>query len=257
MQNNDIQRQQEEVYWRNAHRAVAQAAQDKAAVAQQIFAFQHNFLVPEWLKAILPEEVSSYILNINLEAGDLTLKGTLEETQRLITTILQANDLSDDLTVAIQTSASRFIRLINEIGFNDKESPVVLAKHFVALAMNLNTGHALGMREESIQKMRGALYFSASEQVTSILKHMPEEKISSEILADLYTSAGQLKRWAAHHIQDQQTQIVYATEAVELLDTALIHSQKTKASKKFMAKIKEEQKLAKDFLRTQLEVVFS
>ncbi len=248
----EIRKQQEEQYRRAAHKMLAEAAQDKAAVAQHVFAFKHNFLIPSWLRDALPDEVSSQLLNLNMHDVQLRIEGELSDKTRVTSALLRVNGLGEDLLAATMRPESRFIRLINESGFKQESNPLSIAKSLFALAMRLDEHIFLGITRTQAENMMGALYYAASEKVISTFDNMSDETIDAlfapEVLVDSYTSAGQLRRWAAHRINDPQKKFAYTVDSLKLFEKARGYASQTD----FFEKIKQDQHFAYDLLEELL-----
>ena len=246
----ELREQQQEQYRRDMHRVVAEAAQDRAAVAQHVFAFKHNFLIPSWLREQLPQEVSSQLLSFDMRGIKLTHEGTLEGKQALTSALLRVNGLEEDLEAATEQPASHFVRLINETGFQKDDSPLKLAKNFGALAMRLDRHEALGLEAEAAQNMMGALYHAASQEIKLFVDAISaverESVYAPDVFMDLFASAGQLSRWAAHRTTDPQKKMTYVVDALKSFERARDSKGASGVSEHFFAKVQEEVTLSYD-----------
>lgn len=232
---------------RSMMKAVADAAQERAQTAKLVFAFKHNFLIPTWLREELPDEVSSKLLDFNMFNIQLSVAKPFQEVQVITAALLHFNGMSVDPLVAAMSQASRLVRLVNEAGFEKDASPFDKAKKFSLLAMRLDAYNTLGLTQTESNGMMAALYNKAAQEVSSVASELP-----GVVLGDLYTSAGQLKRWAAHRTLDPKKKITYVVDSLELFSKARQYTQAAENSVELLAKVKQEQHLALDFFEAAL-----
>ena len=237
----------EDKHRRYIMKAVAEAAQERAEAVQFVFAFKHNFLIPGWLREELPEEVSSKLLSLDMHGIQLNVKAPLQQTRVLTSALLHLNNLETSPFVASMSHASRLIRLVNEAGFDKDASPFGKAKKFALLAMRLDNYGNLGLTQVESDHMMGALYGKASQEILSVADQLPHMA-----LGDLYTSAAQLKRWAAHRILNPQQKMSYVVDSLELFKKARQHVVSAENRAELLAKIKQEQHFALDFFEDLL-----
>ncbi|NCP62597.1 MAG: hypothetical protein GW748_04720 [Alphaproteobacteria bacterium] len=235
------QKELEDNHRRSVMRAVAEAAQERAQTAKLIFAFKHNFLIPTWLREELPDEVSSQLMSFNMYDIQLSVAKPLDEMRNTITALLYFNGLETDPLVASMSPASRLVRLVNEAGFEQEASSFEKAKTFALLAMRLDAYNTLGLTHGDSNTMMGALYNKAAQEVSSVASELP-----AVVLADLYTSAGQLKRWAAHRTDDSRKKTTYIVDSLELFSKARLYTDAAENGEALLDKVKQEQHFALD-----------
>jgi len=238
------QKELEDNHRRSVMRVVAEAAQERAQTAKLIFAFKHNFLIPTWLREDLPDEVSSKLLTFNMFGVQLNVATPLSEVQNTTTALLHFNGLNVDPFVASLNPASKLVRLVNEAGFEQDVSPFEKAKTLSLLAMRLDDYGTLGLTQEESNAMMGALYNRAAQEVFSSASDLP-----GAVLGDLYTSAGQLKRWAAHRTSDPKKKTTYVVDSLEFFSKARQYTQAAENGVELLAKIKQEQHFALDLFQ--------
>lgn len=241
------QKELQDQHRRTVMKAVADLAQERAQAAQFIFSFKHNFLMPQWLREALPTEVSSRLLNLNMYGVTFSVLTPLEETKRLASTILFHNNLPTDLFMVATRSESKLLRLVNEAEFQKDVSPFERARHFSLLAMRLDDYSALGIDESEAGQMMSALYHKASQEVLFAASEAPHM-----FLGDLYTSAGQLSRWAAYRAIDDKKKITYVVDSLSLLKKARQSALSAENSGELLLKIKQEEHWALDFFEDLL-----
>lgn len=235
------QKELQDQYRRSLLKGLASAARARAQTAKHIFAFKHNFLIPQWLREYLPPEVSSKLLELNMFNVTLNISKPFQEMQVTTAVLLHCNGLNADPVFAAMSPNSRLVRLVNEAGFEQDAAPFEKAKTLALLAMRLDTYNTFGLTHEESDGMMAALYNKAAQETLSIAPELP-----GVVLADLYTSAGQLKRWSSYHTADSKEKTTHVVDSLELFSRARQYIQVAENSVALLAKIKNEQHLALD-----------
>ncbi|HBN23218.1 MAG TPA: hypothetical protein DD412_08285 [Holosporales bacterium] len=177
----------------------------------------------------------------------LSVAKPFQEIRVITTALLYFNGLEADPLVAAMSPVSKLVRLINEAGFEEDASPFEKAKRFSLLAMCLDAYNTLGLTHEESNGMMAALYNKAAQEVYSVASELP-----GVVLADLYTSAGQLKRWAAHRTTNPRKKMTYVVDSLELFSKARQYTQAADNDAALLAKVKQEQHFALDLFEETL-----
>lgn len=239
----------QEAQRRELMRAVAHEAKEKAGIAQVAFAFQHNFLVPKWLQALLPEGFSSVIPQIETFGINLMKAKTLDVARWTAACLLVVNGFGKGLDQSLLNPRAKLVSLINEVGFKEDDTPLESAKHLVALALRLESGEIFGLSALDVRHLRAALFAKAADTVLSQAPHVTKsEEVSAAEKIDLYLSAAQLKLWSIYQQNPFAPKVKDCVDVLHLFEKAgQITPGVDEKSIGLATKLKSEHRRAYDF----------
>lgn len=199
------------------HKLVAEAAAERAEVAQLVFAFRHKFIVPESVKALLPSDVQAYIPHFDMYGTQLDLSQSYDHTFDSFRIVSYANGYGVDLEVAASHPDLAFVRLINESGLSPDQSPLDKALVMFRIAAQLYNADEFGLTTNQANALKASLYNHAAAIAQENIVLSVDRY--TESYHDTILSIIQLKHWAACQEPNLGKKLSYLTDAISLLET--------------------------------------
>ena len=215
----DQQEAQKELEKRNRialKRAIANEAVKHAETAKLVFAFKHNYLVPDSVQEMLPSDFRSKIPHVDLRGQELTLARTALETRHLLRALSHINHYGFDLEKATEHPDLKLVRMINESGLNPELSPTAQAKVFFRLALKLTDYEDYGMSREEANHLKAELMQHAAKTVSSTMNDYTV-MFSEDSRNDAVLSTSQLLYWASLREPDMGKRLTLTVDALESL----------------------------------------